>query len=102
MTLVEALELVILRTGVERYHYLCLEHPNAAVRAEYSALVQRLAKEPPGQGPTAAESIALARAVRDCLFRSVEAGGCGCGRCGLRSGAKVSTLECIQCIRSYP
>ena len=81
MTLLEALELVIVRTGVERYRYLCLEHPNALVRAEYSALVQRLAKEPPGPGPTAAESIAQARAVRDCMFRSTDAGGCGCARC---------------------
>jgi hypothetical protein len=102
MTVAEALELVIQRTGVDRYRYLCLEHPNAVVREEYSALVLRLAAEPERPGPTAAESMALALAVRRCMFRSEESGGCGCSHCGLRGAAKVSTLECIQCVRSYP
>ena len=102
MTIAEALDLVIARTGVERYRYLCLEHPKPKVRAEYSALVLRLAAQPPAPDPTAAESVALARKVRDCPFRSIESGGCGCARCGLRSGAKVSILECIQCMRNYP
>jgi hypothetical protein len=29
----------IARTGVHRYRYLCLEHPDAAVRAQYQGLV---------------------------------------------------------------
>ena len=102
MTLAGALELVVARTGVERYRYLCLEHPTSSVRAEYSALVLRLAVEPPKPGPTAAESMALSLAVRCCMFRSRESGECGCGHCSLRSGAKVSTLECIECVRNYP
>ncbi len=101
MTLIEALDLVVARTGVERYRYLCLEHPRADVRGEYRALVLRLAAEPPLSGPTVAESVALAHAVRQCIFRSIESGGCGCGRCGLRGGSKVSIFECIQCVRSY-
>ena len=101
MTLAEALDVVIARTGVKRYRYLCLEHPKTSVRAEYSALVLRLAEEPREPRPTAAESLALALEVRKCMFRSTETGGCGCGRCGLRNQAKVSTLECIECVRKY-
>ena len=102
MTINEALDLVIARTGVERYRYLCLEHPKPTVRAEYSAHVLRLAAQPPAPKPATAEFVAFARIVRECPFRSVEPGGCGCARCGLRSGAKVSNLECIQCVRNYP
>jgi hypothetical protein len=101
MTLADALDLVISRTGVERYRYLCLEHPNPTVRAEYSALVLRLAEEPPPTRPSAAESMQLALEARRCMFRSSEPGGCGCARCGLRHGTKVSILDCILCIRKY-
>jgi hypothetical protein len=101
MTLAEALDVVIARTGVKRYRYLCLEHPKPSVRAEYSALVLRLAAERPEPRPTAAETLALALEVKRCMFRSKEPGGCGCGRCGLRNQAKVSTLECIECVRKY-
>jgi hypothetical protein len=101
MTIAEALDLVIARTGVDRYRYLCLEHPAANVRAEYSALVLRLAAESPKPGPTVVESLAAALAVRGCMFRSTESKECGCARCGLRNGAKVSILECIQCTKEY-
>jgi hypothetical protein len=102
MTIADALDLVIARTGVERYRYLCLEHPKPEVRAEYSALVLRLAERPPAPGPTAGESAALARAVQACAYRSIEPGGCRCAHCGLRKGEKVSIFECIQCMRNYP
>ena len=102
MNLADALDLVILRTGVERYRYLCLEHPKPKVRAEYSALVLRLAAQPRMPGPTAAESAALARSVRNCAFRSIEPGRCNCAHCGLRSGERVSIVECVQCVRKYP
>lgn len=39
MTLNESLDLVVAKTGVERYRYLCLEHPNETVRDKYSALM---------------------------------------------------------------
>jgi hypothetical protein len=102
MTIAEALELVIARTGVLRYRYLCLEHPKPKVRAEYSELVLRLAAQPPAPGPQPAELLALARKVMECPFRSTDPGGCGCAHCGLRGGAKVSKLECIECMRNYP
>jgi hypothetical protein len=102
MTITEALDLVISRTGVERYRYLCLEHPKPKVRAEYCAHVLRLAAQPPAPEPTAAELVAFARKVRVCPFRSIDSNGCGCARCGLRGGARVSNLECIQCMRTYP
>ena len=103
MTLADALDLVVARTGVERYRYLCTEHPNPRVRAEYSGLVMRLATAPPDPTtPTAAESLKNAAAVRRCQYRSIESsGGCGCARCGLRGAAKVSLLECIECVRRY-
>jgi hypothetical protein len=103
MTIAEALELVIARSGVKRYRYLCLEHPNPKVRAEYSGLVLRLASEPPPpERPGAAESMALARQLAGCAYRSIESGGCGCAHCGLRGGAKVSIFECFHCMRTYP
>lgn len=101
MTITEALELVISRTGVERYRYLCLEHPKPNVRAEYSAHVIRLAAQRSSPDPKVAEVAAIARKVQDCPFRSVDSGGCRCARCALRGGAGVSNLECIQCIRNY-
>jgi hypothetical protein len=102
MTITDALELVIARTGVERYRYLCLEHPKPKVRSEYTELVLRLAAQPPAPLPSPAELLALARKVTECPFRSKDPGGCGCARCGLLSGAKVSKLECVECMRNYP
>ena len=102
MTINEALDLVIARTGVERYRYLCLEHPKPTLRAEYSRLVLRLAAQTPASRPCPTELVALARKVMECPFRSTESSGCGCAHCGLRGGAKVSKLECIECMRNYP
>ena len=110
MTLLAALDIVIARTGVERYRYLCLEHPRPQVRAEYSSLVLRLAlrfdsgqaAEPASSRPTVAESVADVAAIRSCPFRSIGGDGCQCGRCGLKSGAKVSIGECRECVRRYP
>jgi hypothetical protein len=102
MTINEALEAVVARTGVERYRYLCLEHPKPTLRAEYTSLVLRLAAQPPSSRPTPTELVALARKVMECPFRSTELSGCGCAHCGLRSGARVSKLECVECMRNYP
>ena len=89
MTIAQALELVIARSGVERYRFLCLEHPNPKVRAEYTGLVLRLASQPPPpERPRAAESMALTRQVRSCPYRSIESGGCGCAYCGLRGARR--------------
>ncbi len=55
MTLADALEIVITRTGHERYRYLCLDHPDPAVRAQYSAwVIAQASGEPmtPVKGPS--------------------------------------------------
>jgi hypothetical protein len=39
----EALERAIAMTGVERYRFLCLEHDDPAVRADYQRLVTEIA-----------------------------------------------------------
>lgn len=38
-----ALDKAIARTGVERYRFLCLEHPDPQVRADYQRLVTEIA-----------------------------------------------------------
>jgi hypothetical protein len=40
-TFKQQLDLVIARTGVERYRYLCLEHPDPRVRQQYRDWVAR-------------------------------------------------------------
>lgn len=50
MTLDEAIAKKVAETGVERYRHLCLEHPDPAVRARYSAWVmgEPMPIQPPG------------------------------------------------------
>lgn len=72
MILLEAIDLVVARTGVERYRYLCLEHPKPSVRAEYSRwIVDEAQRDPSEPDITAhlAEASAQPRTVRPC-------GGC--------------------------
>jgi hypothetical protein len=101
MTLAEALDIVIARTGHKRYRFLCLQHPRPQVRAQYSDLVMRLAARPEQIRPTPPGAAELAQ-LQGCPFRSAGTDGCQCSRCGLRSGAKVSSLECLVCVRQYP
>lgn len=68
------LALVIERTGVERYRFLCLEHPNLRVRATYrrwvSEQIRGTARSKAGGGMVS-QSLSKRRARRgDC-------GGCG-------------------------
>jgi hypothetical protein len=102
MTLPQALDLVTARTGVARYRWLCLEHPRPQVRAEYTALVFRLAAEPESARPDPAEQLRLLAEVRSCQSRSAPLTGCGCSGCGLRGGAAVTAGECLRCVRAYP
>jgi hypothetical protein len=102
MTLEQALDIVIEREGVERYRYLCLDHPNPSVRAEYSRLIMQLAGQPPRPGPTAKEAIELGRRILGCPYRSIGQTACGCGVCALRGGESVSRDECIDCLTRYP
>lgn len=102
MTLSEALDIVVARTGVERYRFLCLEHANPKVREEYGQLIMRLATEPAGvQRMPTQESIRLIAAMKACQFRSPCKTGCGSGYCGLKSGRQVSHAECFTCIKTY-
>ena len=103
MELSEAIEIVVERTGVERYRYLCLEHPNAGVRRDYSNLVLHMAAEPPDRssGMEVAEWLPMLRKARQCQFRSVGKAGCGCGQCALAQGAEVSIAQCVDCVRRF-
>jgi hypothetical protein len=44
MTTLQAVDEAIRITGVERYRFLCLDHPNEEVRADYRRLVQWIAR----------------------------------------------------------
>lgn len=110
MTLDEAIDAKVRETGVERYRHLCLEHPDATVRAQYSAWVMG---EPvstyddrsPGGLTTIplSESVRLTRLVKQCPYRSKAACGCaGSGACALKGGVDVPTWVCWDCVRTYP
>ncbi len=47
MSFDEVLEKAIKATGVERYRYLCLEHPDPRVRESFRAQMYELAKKEP-------------------------------------------------------
>lgn len=67
LTLHEALTVVIARTGVDRYRFLCLHHPDAAVRESYSAWVLSQATGEPAPPPKApglaAKAVSAAKAA---------------------------------------
>lgn len=97
------LEEAIRKTGVERYRYLCLEHPDESTREGYRDLVRRIAAEgsTPGR-PSVADSMALARAMKACQFRAVDL-SCGCNgaKCALKRGALVGHRDCFDCLGKY-
>lgn len=101
MTIGEALDIVIDRSGIERYRFLCLEHPNDNVRAEYSDLVLRLAANPDAIGKPLKEQYLMAGRIKACPFWSISGDGCQCSRCALQGGAKTSFVECSACISQY-
>jgi hypothetical protein len=74
--------------------------PDADLRDRTRAETIRRAAEPRAPRPTVADQLAAARLVRACPYRSA-GGGCGCSRCGLRGGARVTTAECLDCVRRY-
>jgi len=49
-----------------------------------------------------AESLVLFQIIHGCLYRSRDA-ACGCTghRCGLRSAALVSHLDCLECVKVH-
>ena len=97
-----ALEIIVARTGHERFRVLCSDTwPD---HAGYRQLMIRMSGgKPPDPAPLIplAESLPLLRLVNLCSYRSRDA-ACGCTghRCGLRS-ALVSHLDCLDCVRRY-
>lgn len=110
MTLPEAIELVVSRTGHERFHWLCSDaNPDAASREAYRALVLRMAcgqmpapPETPSLVPLA-ESNRLLQLIRECPHKGPP--GCGCSgsaHCS-RLDRDVTRHECFSCVQeSHP
>ena len=64
MTIEEALDIVVAQTGVLRYRYLCLEHPDQRIRDSYSRRVFELAGAPKSSFPSLArQAVSLAGAA---------------------------------------
>ena len=101
MTLDQALDIVVARTGIDRYRYLCRDHPVASVRDGYAALVMKLAGEPDSGRITIADALTIRR-VNACLYRSKGNDECGCFRCALKGGQKVTSADCYGCVQRYP
>lgn len=107
MTWEQALDLVVSRTGHQRYRWLCSEdNPDTEQRAAYRRLVISQAVDQPTAGISAVlmpavESIAALKLVRRCHYRSVPSCGCEPGRCGLRGGKWVSDQDCLTCVSKY-
>jgi hypothetical protein len=51
MTFRQRLDLVIARTQVRRYEYLCLEHPDPTVRRQYREFIVRESEKDPESEP---------------------------------------------------
>lgn len=95
MTWQEALEIVIARTGVQRYRFLCSEEYREHLA--YRRFMVDMA------GETVIpldESLALHRLVHACPYRSTQGCGCSGARCGL-SGRLVAPRECLECVRKF-
>ena len=57
---------------------------------------------PPAAGPSTVQAVAEIAAMKRCPYRAVwPKCGCSGARCGLRSGAVVSHLDCFECVRRY-
>jgi hypothetical protein len=52
-------------------------------------------------GRTAAEALALARAMKACQYRSTVGCGCSGARCALRAGRTVAHPDCFECLGRY-
>jgi hypothetical protein len=97
----DALDIVVARTNVERLRYLCSDAntrppPNSA--ADYRRYVVETAEAPPAP-PTPTEVMGQLASMRGCPFWS----RCTCsgGRCGLRGAAIVSHRDCFACLETY-
>jgi hypothetical protein len=89
MDLAEALDIVVARTGHERYREL------AATRSDYAELILRLAEDPNYTNAPSQETIAITLMV--CPHQRII--GCSCGKqyeCAV-TGAGKSIYQCQQC-----
>lgn len=94
MTIEEALDIVVARTGHHRYRELVdPAHPDYDPR--FIPIVIDAAKRAP------ARTVELARLMTACPFRSVPPGCCAGGRCALRGGAEASHIDCFDCLEQY-
>lgn len=107
--LAAALDEAVRATGVDRYRWLCsdanaMPAPHSRDDWRRWVLDRRWAAQalPEAGRPPVARSLALARAMRACPFRSTDR-SCGCsgGRCALRRGAPASHLDCFACLETY-
>jgi hypothetical protein len=107
MTLIEALDIVVARTGHSPYRELCSEaNTDAQQRDAYRRLVYELAGSAPDALPSppvvARPEIRRMLAVmkwglRSCLYSSHE--GCGCsGTHCYHLGRAVTLPDCLECL----
>lgn len=100
MTWTDALEVVVARTGVGRYRYLCSE--DHADHARWRLKVVELATgDLPRPSPAADRNARLAVLARSCPYRT-RWPACGCSgfRCGIKQQI-VSGPECWACVEKY-
>lgn len=99
MTWAEALEIVVARTGVGRYRYLCSDEH--ADHARWRAKVVELATGDPPPRSDAGRNARLALLAQGCPYRS-KFPPCGCSgyRCGIGQRI-VSGPECWDCVERY-
>ena len=95
---------------VRHWARLCREdNPNRHTRDAWRAKVAAMArghhfadvKTMVQPRPSVVEAGRLLQAMRACRYRSSGTTGCGCGHCGLRSGAPVNHLDCFACLQRY-
>lgn len=109
MTLQQAIDIVVARTGHERFRSLC--DPSSPVYDRgYEAVVLELAGAPDVEidrthAPTLATSLAIRNAVRTCPWRDPRP-NCGCeglARCAIGYGDRagdVSHADCWECAKA--
>jgi hypothetical protein len=92
MTLLQAVDKAVAETGVERYRYLCLEHPDPAMRESFARWIlagmpsHKPASSPPAMNPKVVRAVDAAVAGPAPLSVSYDpvVPASGCGGCGSR------------------
>lgn len=101
MTDQEALDLVVSRTGHERFRVLVAENPAywPVILLHASNLLDGPAPEPAAR-PTPREGLAALMIARRCRWGSWPACGCSGPRCSIH-GREIAPAECLACVRRY-